>query len=76
MSSKAKLRVCASCEWIFNITSAKQGSCPKCRFTHYGARYVYGSRCYEYAKTQQPWVDKLVATYKGKLLDEILASHE
>lgn len=68
---QAKLRVCASCEWIFHISDAKNGSCPKCGFGHYGARYVYGNKCYRYKETQEPWLEKLLAIYKGKLLDEI-----
>lgn len=36
----AKLRVCASCEWIFN----NGVGCPKCQFGSYGAHYVYGKK--------------------------------
>ena len=62
----AKLRVCASCEWIF-----KGGiECPKCVFGSYGARSVYGARCYTYAKTQKPWMDKKLFYYKMKLIKE------
>jgi len=63
MGRNAKLRVCASCEWIFKDNP----SCPKCGFGHYGAWYVYGDRCYKYAKTQQPWIDKKMARYFGEL---------
>lgn len=68
---RAKLRVCASCEWIFHISQANNGNCPKCDFGHYGARYVYGNKCYRYKRTQEPWLEKLLAVYKGRLLDEI-----
>lgn len=67
MSKRAKLRVCASCEWIFN-----EGiECPKCQFGSYGARYVYGDICYRYAKTQHPWRDKKLTNYMVKLDREI-----
>ena len=64
---RAKLRVCASCEWIFK----KHASCPKCGFAHYGAFYVYGNICYKYAVTQQPWMDKKVAAYIFTLREDI-----
>lgn len=67
MSKKAKLRVCASCEWIFN----EGVECPKCGFGSYGARYVYGDKAYRYKNTQQPWLDKKVSDYTIKLLKEI-----
>lgn len=67
MSKAAKLRVCASCEWIFTGHDA----CPKCGFGHYGARYVYGDKAYVYAKTQKPWFDKKLADYGAKLSNEI-----
>ena len=79
----AQLRVCASCEWIFKQVSRAAGvygktqsgyGCPKCQFTSYGARYVYGNKAYRYAETQEPWMDRKLATYTGKLLDEIEAS--
>lgn len=47
----SKLRVCASCEWIFNTGV----ECPKCGFGSYSARYVYGNKAYTYAKNQKPW---------------------
>jgi hypothetical protein len=71
MSKHAKLRVCASCEWIF-----RDGiDCPKCGFDSYGARYVYGDVCYKYERTQQPWLDEKLCKYELKLLDEIKASN-
>ena len=63
----AKLRACASCEWIFK----ESGPCPKCGFAHYGARFVYGDRAYRYAKTQQPWIDRKGAEYILKLQKHI-----
>ena len=68
--SFAKLRVCASCEWIFKI-KGKMGLCPKCGFATYGAKFVYGNKCYKYAKTQQPWIDGKVMEYTLKLMKEI-----
>ena len=65
----AKLRVCASCEWVFKIDlSSKAGGCPKCGFAHYGARGVYGGTCYSFAKTQKPWLDRQIFEYMRVLL--------
>ena len=66
----ARLRVCASCEWVF------RGSveCPKCGFGSYGARWVYGNAAYTYERTQQPWRDKKLAAYGAKLDNEIKES--
>lgn len=73
---KAKLRVCASCEWIFTDDQQypEHGGCPKCAFAHYGARYVYGNKAYRYAKTQQPWFDRKMGDYAVKLHKEIEAA--
>jgi hypothetical protein len=73
MSKNAKLRVCASCEWIFTIDNQHpdMGGCTKCGFASYGARYVYGNQAYTFAKTQQPWRDKKMADYSVKLDAEI-----
>jgi len=65
---KAKLRICASCEWIFKDDGF---GCPMCGFSHYGAFYVYGKHAYKYAKTQQPWLDRKMAVYHDQLMDEI-----
>lgn len=70
MKRIAKLRVCASCEWIFDTGL----SCPKCQFGSYGAHYVYGNRAYRYAKTQQPWLDRKVERFILDLRREIDAS--
>lgn len=83
MSDRAKLRVCASCEWIFRaeketfqgILEAWEG-CPKCGFSTYPARSVYGDRVYRYAKTQKPWLDKKVMEYTLKLLKETRESQQ
>lgn len=66
----AKLRVCASCEWIFNNGIG----CPKCQFGSYGAHRVYGKKAYHYAKTQKPWFDRKIGDYSFKLLQEIKES--
>ena len=63
----AKLRVCASCEWIFT----ENVECPKCGFGSYGARYVYGDKAYRYAKTQNPWFNKKIDSFSYKLWREI-----
>jgi len=64
---RAKLRVCASCEWIFK----GNGDCPKCNFATYGARYVCGSKCYRYHKTQEPWIKRKMDEYRWSLQREI-----
>lgn len=76
MSQKAKLRVCASCEWIFDVghQHPEYGGCPKCAFGHYGARYVYGDKAYAYAQTQKPWFDKQMANRAAELHAEIKQS--
>ena len=67
----SKLRVCASCEWIFDISEANEnGGCPKCGFGHYGARYVYGDKAYKYKKTQEPWIERKMSKYYNFLRKE------
>lgn len=68
---KAKLRVCASCQWIFEGADA----CPKCDFGHYGARFVFGNKAYRYAETQQPWFEQKMADYANSLRKEITDSN-
>lgn len=70
MRKPAKLRVCASCEWIFNDGV----ECPKCQFGSYGARFVYGEKCYSYFKTQEPWFDNKMAAYSSALFKQISES--
>ena len=69
MTQKANLRVCARCEWIFK--QSEHNTCPKCYFAHYGARYVYGDKCYKFAKTQEPWAGRKMSSYRQELLKEI-----
>lgn len=77
--SKANLRCCASCEWIFQRDHNKIDDdetnygydCPKCGFGSYAAHYVYDKKCYRYAKTQEPWLKRKITAYKMKLLAEI-----
>ena len=64
---KAKLRTCASCEWIFHAESPIEGRCPRCGFVHYGAHYVYGDKAYDYEKTQEPWKNKKLAQFASEL---------
>lgn len=70
MSKKAKVRVCASCEWVFRGDC----DCPKCGFASYGARYVYGNIAYSYEKTQEPWLNKKLADFAVTLHEEIQES--
>lgn len=65
------LRICASCEWIFK----EPGDCPKCQFGTYTAHSVYGKKAYEYAVTQQPWVDKKLASRRHELRVEVLKTN-
>jgi hypothetical protein len=67
---RAKLRCCASCEWIYE----GPGNCPKCGFVSYGARHCYGNEAYKYKKTQEPWLKRKTAKYERKLYTEIALS--
>lgn len=67
---KAPLRVCASCEWIFKTVNQDK-TCPKCNFVSYGARFVYGDKCYSHAVNQKPWRDRKLQDYNFKLGKEI-----
>lgn len=64
---RAKLRTCASCEWIYE----GEGQCPKCEFVSYGARFVYGDKAYTYKRTQEPWMNRKISKYTVGLLREI-----
>ena len=68
----AKLRVCASCEWVFHINLHQM--CPKCGFGHYGAHYVYGKKAYKYFYTQDPWLRKKLNYHEQILRKEIMSS--
>lgn len=65
----AKLRVCASCEWVF--TAVKSYNCPECGFVSYGAHYVYGKTAYTYKYTQKPWREKKLFQYGCRLRSKI-----
>lgn len=71
---RAKLRVCASCEWIYE-KSDSAGTCPKCEFVSYGARFVYGDAAYRHKFTQKPWLDRKMSEYERKLLSEIVSDN-
>lgn len=64
---KYKLKICARCKWIFE----KYEQCPICGFAYYGARFIYGKKCYQYKFTQEPWFRKKITDYKKRLLDKI-----
>jgi predicted RNA-binding Zn-ribbon protein involved in translation (DUF1610 family) len=74
--SKAKLRVCASCKWIFKQEGPEVIACPKCGFGHYSAHNVYGKQAYRYAVTQKPWRDGKLALYDHTLFLEIMAAKQ
>ncbi len=65
---RAKLRCCASCEWIYK---GPRRSCPKCGFGSYGARFVYGDKAYKFKFTQEPWLQRKLKKYESELLNEI-----
>jgi hypothetical protein len=52
------IRVCASCEWVY--LGGQQKFCPKCKFAHYGAPFVYSSwlKSLWYLITQKPYRDR------------------
>jgi hypothetical protein len=64
---RANLRVCASCEWIYE----GHRDCPKCQFVSYGARFVYGSKAYRFKVTQEPWMDRKMTRYQRQLSEEV-----
>jgi predicted RNA-binding Zn-ribbon protein involved in translation (DUF1610 family) len=70
---RAKLRVCASCELIFRAQSKKDpGTCPHCGFSiSYSAHYAYGSKCYAWWETQEPWRKKKLEAYNHELTLEL-----
>ncbi len=72
----AKLRVCASCEWIFKSEHSESGDCPKCGFAHYSAHSVYEKAAYTYAITQQPWLNKKITSFTVQLHSEIHTYNE
>jgi len=67
----AVIRVCASCEWVYDTRKQTTTDCPLCGFASYGARSVYGKRCYKYLYTQIPWRDKKLNHYDFLLWSEI-----
>lgn len=71
--TKATLRVCASCEWVFKKRENKETcfTCPQCGFGSYGARQVYGDKAYKYEKNQHPWKHKKLTFYEHMLNTEI-----
>jgi len=63
-----KIFTCARCEYIFR----GERKCPMCGYPGcYRARYLYGSRCYSYEKTQLMWMEKKLAYYKHLLINKI-----
>lgn len=60
---RESLRVCASCEWIFQGKDA----CPRCGFGSYSAHSVYGKMAYVYKRNQKPWFTKKMEAYQHQL---------
>lgn len=68
---RARLRVCASCRWIYKVADVMADhGCPKCGGWTYGARWVFGNQAYLYAWTQKPWLDHQLDFRRGELLGE------
>lgn len=74
---RARLRCCASCEWIYLVrpkTAEDNGrDCPKCGFAAYGARSVHGDRAYKFLITQAPWLKRSLARVEMELRSQIVA---
>ena len=75
---RARLRCCASCEWIFKLKDnegrghdTSVGECPRCGFGHYGAVSCFGNRAYRYARTQEPYVKRRVDKYIAEVRSEV-----
>lgn len=68
---RAKLRCCASCEWVYK----GPGDCPQCGFASYGARYVFGDKAYRYQYTQEPWKRRALIQRESELLRIIRAAN-
>lgn len=79
---RARLRVCASCEWIFDLSEPARSredalsGCPRCGFAHYGARFVYGNAAYRHARTQEPWLQRGLLAEESRLRAIIRESKE
>lgn len=63
-----RLRICASCEWLFK---SDDPICPKCKFGSYLALYACGQKAYKYFKNQIPWKKKQLINFELKLDKEI-----
>ena len=71
---RAKLRICASCRWIFKLNNKvhpETGGCPKCGFGHYGAYWAMGRKVDRYQYSQEPSKQAKVSSYIGSLDREI-----
>lgn len=76
----AALRVCGSCEWVFERRPAQASGepgtgCPKCGFASYGAHWALGHACYRVKRTQERWLARKVSDYTAKLRQEIGAAN-
>lgn len=72
----ARLRICASCEWVFDRRppqpSGETGAgCPKCGFASYGAHWVLGHACYRVKSTQERWLKRKLDAYECELRQQI-----
>ncbi|ALY07066.1 hypothetical protein VmeM32_00075 [Vibrio phage vB_VmeM-32] len=76
MSKTAKIRVCATCEWIFDSTISNQ--CEMCHNSvgSYGARWVYGKNYLTLYKNQTPWREKQLAKSMFRIDQEISAKND
>jgi len=72
----AALRICSSCEWVFERPVQPVGpvgffGCPKCGGASYGARWVLGPSCYRVKKTQDRWLKRKLEDYERELRQQI-----
>lgn len=72
----AALRICASCEWVFERPREPDGApgrigCPQCGFASYGARWVLGHSCYRVKRTQERWLKRNLDAYESELRQQI-----
>lgn len=76
MSIHARIRVCATCEWIFD--SAISSRCGMCNNSigSYGARWVYGKNYLTLYKHQTPWREKQLAKVAFRIEQEIGAKND
>lgn len=59
----AFIRICASCQFVFDSRLTDSISCPVCDFGSYGARFVLGSNYQIEKKLQRPHRSLIASKY-------------